>query len=404
MLLKSSRATLTSNVRVVICRSNPIDPDPRVEKIARALCSTGYTVHLLGWDRTGRLPEKTELAGPDRSIPISRLPLTAPFGHGLANLPNLLRWQWGLLRWLAHHHQEYDLIHACDFDTVLPALFCKWRWDKKVIYDIFDFYADHLRATPKLIKRLVRSVDIYAIDRADALILADDSRWQQIAGARPKRSAVIYNSPAQEFSDGTVQQSQPSQTDETLHLAYIGLLQVERGLLEMLAVLKKHPNWSLDLAGFGGDEDQILAAQQTLPNVHWHGRVPYEQALRLSQAADVLFATYDPAIPNHRFSSPNKVFEAMMLAKPIIVARDTNMDRIIEQAECGLVVPYGDISSLERALQNLQDDPRLRQRLGQNAYQAYQGTYSWTKMEERLGNLYAQVTGPAESNMAEHDD
>jgi glycosyltransferase involved in cell wall biosynthesis len=171
----------------------------------------------------------------------------------------------------------------------------------------------------------------------------------------------------------------------------------------MLAVLKNHPEWSLDLAGFGGDEDQILAAGQTLSNVRWHGRVPYDQALKLSQAADVLFATYDPAIPNHRYSSPNKVFEAMMLAKPIIVARDTNMDRIIEQSQCGLVVPYGDISGLEQALQNLQDDPTLRRRLGQNAYQAYQTTYSWEKMQQRLANLYTQVAGPAESAILNHN-
>jgi len=395
---------LQPTARIVICRSNPIDPDPRVEKIARVLRSIGYSVHLLGWDRTGQLPEWMELQGPGYSIPLSRLSIIAPFGHGLANLPNLLRWQWDLLRWLVRHREEFDLIHACDFDTVLPALFCKWRWGKKVVYDIFDFYADHLRATPKLIKQLIRSADIYAINRADALILVDDSRWQQIAGARPKLSAVIYNSPAQEYPPGSVKQPQPSHSTATLRLAYIGLLQVERGLLEMLAVLKKHPEWSLDLAGFGGDEDRILAACQSLINVRWHGRVPYDQALKLSQAADVLFATYDPAIPNHRYSSPNKVFEAMMLAKPIIVARDTNMDRIIKQAKCGLVVPYGDLSGLEQALQNLQDDPTLRRHLGQNAYQAYQTTYSWEKMQERLANLYTQVAGPAESAILNHND
>ena len=51
------------------------------------------------------------------------------------------------------------MVHACDFDTILPALMCKWLWKIKVIYDIFDFYADHLRATPNLIKRMIRAVD-----------------------------------------------------------------------------------------------------------------------------------------------------------------------------------------------------------------------------------------------------
>jgi glycosyltransferase involved in cell wall biosynthesis len=388
--------------RIVICRSNPIDPDPRVEKIARALCSSGYAVTLLGWDRSGQSWRgNAEDTGPQSkqavlnlhgiNVPITRLSIAAPFGHGLANLPNLLRWQWGLLRWLIHHRQEYDVLHACDFDTVLPALYCKKRWRKKVVYDIFDFYADHLRATPGIIKRLIRFTDLAAINRVDALILADDSRQEQISGAAPKRCAVIYNSPAQAVSPPVSY----SNSKVSLRLAYIGLLQVERGLMEMLAVLKDHPEWSLDLAGFGGDEERIHSASAPLTNVRWHGRVPYDQALGLSQAADVLFATYDPAIPNHRYSSPNKVFEAMMLGKPIIVARGTNMDRMIEQAGCGIVVPYGDIQDLEAALRSLQEDPALRQRLGENALQAYQTTYNWTEMEKRLKNLYMEIAGPA---------
>jgi glycosyltransferase involved in cell wall biosynthesis len=107
----------------------------------------------------------------------------------------------------------------------------------------------------------------------------------------------------------------------------------------------------------------------------------------------VLFATYDPAIPNHRFSSPNKVFEAMLLSKPVIVARNTNMDRIIEQAECGLVVDYGDLSQLEAALQTLEMHAALRLRLGENGRQAYETEFSWEIMQTRLAQLYAAVAG-----------
>lgn len=144
-----------------------------------------------------------------------------------------------------------------------------------------------------------------------------------------------------------------------LHLAYIGLLQVERGLLEMLEVLRRHPEWTLTLVGFGGDQEQILSLAQALPNVAWHGRIPYERAPQLSASADALFATYDPAIPNHRYSSPNKIFETMMLGKPTVVARETNMDRIIWQADCGLVVRYGDVEELEAVLSRLAEEPAL---------------------------------------------
>ncbi len=381
------------NQRLVICRSNPIAPDPRVEKEARTLSQAGYAVTLVGWDRSARLLQEDELDG----MRMIRLPIRADYASGMRNLPDLLRWQWGLLSWLRHHHQDYDLIHACDFDTILPALLCRRLYRKKVIYDIFDFYADHLRLTPDFIKQTIRAIDLRALDRADAVILVDDSRWEQIHGSRPQRSAVIYNSPedisfaAKPGLAGS--QNLVSPQASSLHIVYVGLLQVERGLFELITVLHQHPDWSLDLAGFGGDETHLVNLAEDMPNVYWHGRVSYPRAIEISSGADVLIATYDPSIPNHRYSSPNKVFEAMLLGIPVIVARDTNMDRIIEQADCGLVVPYGDVSALEAALLCLQSDRDLRRRLGENARRAYDTTYSWEIMADRLLKLYEEVLG-----------
>ena len=142
----------------------------------------------------------------------------------------------------------------------------------------------------------------------------------------------------------------------------------------------------------GGDQERILASAAGLANVNWHGRVPYERALQLSAAADALFATYDPAIPNHRYASPNKLFEAMMLGKPVLVCANTNMDGIVSAVDCGLVLPYGDILALETALAHLAADAALRHRLGENARRAYEESYSWARMQARLYALYASLS------------
>ncbi len=373
--------------RILFCRSNPLAPDPRVEKEAKALTREGYRVRALGWDRSGALPTEEVLDG----VPITRLPIRADFGKGIKNFPQLFRWQVHLLLWLFRHRNEYDIIHACDFDTILPAFMLKKLARKVVVYDIFDFYADHLRSTPVSIKKIIRAVDIWVIGRVDALILVDDARREQIVGANPRRVEVVYNSP--EDLNDLLPEEKDAKRDGSLSLAYVGLLQVERGLLELLKVIERRPDWSLHLAGFGGDQDEILAAAARLTNVRWYGRIPYDQALELSKTADVLFATYDPRIPNHRYSSPNKVFEAMMLGKPIVVARNTNMDRIIEQADCGLVVEYGDVSDLEAALVSLCEDEGLYRRLARNARNAYLSSYSWSKMEDKLIRLYQSVGG-----------
>jgi len=373
------------NVRVLICRSNAIAPDPRVDKEARTLADAGYDVVVLGWDRSAKFPPQ-ELAN---GYQIHRLQIRAGDAHGLGNFPHLMRWQWSLWRWLVAHRGEYDLIHACDFDTILPALWCRRFHGKTVVYDIFDFYTEMLRATPRVIKQWIRWVDFQAIRRADATIIADDSRREQIAGSQPHRLTVIYNC----LDDLRFPSANPSLArtpNDRLRLVYVGNLLVDRGLLILLDVLHVHPKWLLDLGGFGPDEAQIRAAAR-LPNVTWHGLLPYKRVLELSAAADVMFATYDPSIPNNRYSSPNKLFEAMMLGKPIVVAQDTNMDRIVLEWDCGVALPYGDAEALEAALLRYQKEPGWCQQQGQNSRRAFEETYNWSEMQQRLLTLYTEL-------------
>ena len=37
--------------KVVLIRSNPVSPDPPVEKTANTLIKSGYKVTVIGWDR-----------------------------------------------------------------------------------------------------------------------------------------------------------------------------------------------------------------------------------------------------------------------------------------------------------------------------------------------------------------
>lgn len=383
MAPEKSTAIQSKKTRVFLLRSNPIAPDPRVEKIARALGRNGYSVGVLGWDRSGSLPEDEKTA----EFSIHRLALREEYQKGLGNLSGMLRWQWRLLTCLIQERETFDILHACDFDTILPALYCQKFFGKRVVYDIFDFYADFLRRTPDWIKRIVAWLDRKAINAADAVILADDSRVAQIQGTHPKALAILFNSP-EDVLQSRLPDYLPSPKGE-LRVAYVGLLQVERGIFEMLDVFSRHPTWQLEIGGFGGEQSQIVERIHHLPNVTFHGRLSYDQTLAVSQRADVLFATYDPAIPNHRYSSPNKVFEAMMLSKPIITAQGTNADRIALEAGNGVVVSYGAVNELDAVCCDLANDRQKCLALGKAGRNAYEEVYSWDKMSQRLLNLYA---------------
>lgn len=371
-----------NNMRVLFLRSNPILPDPRVEKQAAALSAAGYQVNILGWDRTGKFPSSCSI----QDVNIERLQINSKYGRGLANLPQLIQWQIRLLVWLIKHRYEFDLIHACDFDTIIPAWVLKVIFNKHLIYDIFDFYADHLQSTPRVFKSIIRVLDRILINQADAVILVDDVRRAQIYPANPKKLIIVYNTP----NNIPPQKKSSYVSNGQFRIAYIGLLQYERGLLELINTVSKHSEWRLDLAGFGGDELEIIDLANAQSNIYFHGRIPYQQTLEISSRADVLVATYDPVNPNHKFASPNKLFEAMMLGKPVIVSDGTNIDQIVQDRHCGLVIPYGDTAALEEAINTLYNNLSLRHTLSKNARQAYNDKYNWGKMKARLLNLYQE--------------
>lgn len=371
--------------RILFLRSNPVAPDPRVEKEAQVLSEAGYGVRVLGWDRTAALPlEEVRPYGV-----VERIPLPAKFGSGLSNLPHLLRFQFALLSHLIRKRKEYDILHACDFDTLIPALLAKALWRKRVVYDIFDFYADMLLKVPSWLRQVIRRLDLWLMGFADAVILADESRLGQVAGGRMRRVAFIYNTPDLHGMNLPLLPSPPP----PVRIGYVGLLSNVRGIREMMDVVAANPDFFLELAGFGGDEEEIKAKAQAIPNVRFHGKVPYERGLEISASSHILFATYDPEVPNHRFSSANKLFEAMALGRPIIVAEGTGMDLLVKKYGLGYVVPYGDKRALEEAIREVGAWSKEKwERFREHATRVYAEKFSWSIQAKRLRTLYGELS------------
>jgi len=373
--------------RIFFLRSNPLEPDPRVEKEAISLTKSDFKVLAVGWDREDKFPVYEQKNFGE----IYRLKIRAGFAKGIKNIRHLLRWQFGLFSFLVKKRGSYDYIHACDFDTIIPALACKLLFRKKVVYDIFDFYADMLRSAPDFLRRFIRRIDLFLIGFADAVIIADEGRVEQIKGSKPRKLVVIYNSPSSVNLKEAPKRRDNSDSD-SLVIAYIGLLQGERGIFEMIDVVKNHPEWKLVLGGYGAEEEEIKEKIKDIKNVEFIGRVPYDKTLEIYASSDIMFATYDPRIPNHRYSSANKLFEAMMLGKPIIVAKNTSMDKIVEKYGLGFVVEYGNKKDLEEAITSIADwDKDKWELFEKHAKKVYSENFSWETMEHRLITLYESL-------------
>lgn len=372
-------------MRIVYVRSNPIDPDPRVEKQMSAAVEYGHTPIALAWNRRvdNFEVENSTLKLFNKDVQMYRFNIKADFGKGFSNIIPLLIWQIKLLRWLMKYRNSYELIHAYDFDTVLPALFMRIFFKKKYIYDICDFYIDAFNV-PRKLKFLIKKMDFYAIKKSEAIILVNESRVEQIQGSTPKKTIFIHNSPPDNIIPCKIKKiSKPT-------IFYAGVLADNRMIIETINICKRHPEWNFIIGGFGPIENYCDEISKKIENIHFLGKIPYEKVIFYTKEADVIFACYDPSVPNHKYSSPNKLYEAMLCMKPIIVCRNTGVDKIVEDENIGLICEY-DERSLEGCYARLLSDPKACQEFGRRSRQVYEDKYSWLNMKKRLGNLYSQI-------------
>ncbi|WP_081389963.1 glycosyltransferase family 4 protein [Paenibacillus odorifer] len=374
-------------------------PDPRVEKEVNSLINKGYKVKILSWDRMNdsNNTKNGEIKLGNGSVPIRWFNIKASFGGGLKTLKGLFLFQISLLFWLIKHNKEYDLVHACDFDTVLPARICTKVFKKKIVYDIFDYYIDSFQV-PKILKPLIEKIDILIMNSVDAVIITNESRLEQIKKSNPKKIVVIHNSP-EEMSREVIQglpkivsmkNKQYINKSDKIKLVYVGILSYNRFLLELLEIIQTNSRYELHIAGFGPYEANVENSSKEHENILFYGKIPYNQVLNLEEYCDVLFAVYNPSVPNHKYSSPNKLYEAMMLGKPIIVARDTGIDQLVEKFDIGKVVDY-EKGSFNKALSELAEIQKEKWDVKERSQKLFFENYSWKIMSERLSILYSDL-------------
>jgi glycosyltransferase involved in cell wall biosynthesis len=367
-------------MKVVMLRSNPIDPDVRLEKEAKTLADAGHDVTLLGWQRFGDAPVQEE----QYHYIIKRLKFRAPIEKTVIfYLP-----MWWTLAFLWLLKEDWDVVHAADLDTYIPALFATKIKRKQLVYDIFDFYADMV-PLPAFVRNCVATFDIFLMRFADAIIVVDPSRLKQIGKEGDSSISVIYNSPMDPPISSMTDMQKAQQAP--FKIFYAGVLGEGRDFETVAQAAKDIREVRVEFAGFGYYAEHLRSLSEQEPHVTFIGTIPYDEVIQKTLESDLLFALYDPDVPNNRYASPNKLFEAMMSGKPILVSDETAMAEIVREEDCGLVVPYGDIGAIKHAICTLKNDPALCKHLGENGRKAYETKYSWRIMEERLLEVYEKL-------------
>lgn len=375
--------------RVVLIRSNPVAPDPPVEKMADTLLQIGYSITILAWDRSENYKiRETIVKLQSGSVTIIKFGIEASYGSGMKSLKELTKFQMKIFKWLSENRRMYDIIHAFDFDTGFIAKICAQMYSKKFVYHILDFYVESHNMTKSRIGNLIKRLEIKVVDKSDLTIICTEKRKEQILGSCPKKLIVIHNTPQ---NNTKIDLNFALQGDEDkCRIAYVGVLGETRYILEIADYVSKNKQFEFHIGGFGYLEEKIKLYADKYENIFYYGKLPYERTLALEKQCDIMTAIYDPNVPNHKYAAPNKFYESLMLGKPIIMAKNTGFDEILKSERIGYLMEYS-LEGLAQALEYMYNHREQWNEMKKRSNLLYENCYSWEIMQQRIEKEYLEL-------------
>lgn len=384
-------------------------PDIRVEKEARALLAAGHQVIVMCVPSEGK-----PLAETWEGIKIVRLPRLPGILQRLSRWSQhfLMRsWQWEQHLDRVIRTERLEVLHVHDLPMVGSALQVAGRQGLPVVADLHENYAAMVEmffreGQGNLFFRLVAPPWRWNFQEkrwlkktAQVIVVVDEARERLVqAGLSVEKITVIENTEDESyFSAFPLDQELIAQFQADFVIAYVGGIEgPHRGLLTaveaMPTILASIPNARLLIVGAGSLKpmlEAMIAKLHLASRVTLTGHQPFQKVPTYIALSAVCLVPH-LANPHTEATIPHKLFQYMLMGKPVVVSSCRPLQRIVEATGSGLVFQAGDGASLANAVIRLKDSD-LRQKLGEAGRQAAMGHYSWRETAHKLTALYEHL-------------
>jgi glycosyltransferase involved in cell wall biosynthesis len=284
--------------------------------------------------------------------------------------------------------------HIHDPELIPVALVLKLL-GRKVVYDVHeDLPATILDRTwiwiylRRVVARLAAGLEFTSRFYVDAFVAATP----HIARRFPcGKTRIVQNFPLRNelaaFSDRTY-------SDRSPKIAYVGGMTSIRGIHELVQAIDLVDCSAVRLILVGKFEESALeyccrneSGWRRVEYLGWRARPEVAKILGSVRAGLV---TYHAAA-NHTAAQPTKLFEYMAAGIPVIASDFPLWRRIIERANCGLLVDPQDPRAIAEAIQWILDHSVEAEHMGRRGRAAIVREYSWEHESLQLLALYEEL-------------
>jgi glycosyltransferase involved in cell wall biosynthesis len=255
------------------------------------------------------------------------------------------------------------------------------------------------------VTRALGRLESFAYRRADAIVSVTDSFVPHIeARGGQGKVTVITNGVDLDFFtpvDSADELAREFGLQGKFVAAYVGTHGMAHGLDTVLRAaqrLKDEPGIAFLLAGDGAEREGLVRRRDELglTNVVMVGQQPKERMPAIWALTDVSLVLLRKA---KTFESviPSKIFEAMGMARPIVMGVRGEAQRIVEASGGGLCIEPENDAELADAVLALARDRARAAALGQSGRAYVEQNYDRRRLAARMEGVLAGVVGAARS-------
>lgn len=303
------------------------------------------------------------------------------------------RWPWLNREWAWHAHQTLDRYASSKIQnpTILIALsgsglHAGRRAKSLGGIHICDRGSSHIRTQNQLLTEEYRrygadwpGIDIRSIEKEEAEYQQAD--WISVPSQfcvdsflergipSNKLLKISYGSRLERFYP----EPNTSANREEFRVLFVGCAGPRKGFMDLLEAFKRlsHPRKRFQLIGSLSQEAKNLLARVGDENIEYLGSVP-NSALRAHYTEASVFV-----LPSVEEGLAMVVGEAMACGCPVIASTNTGASELITDGVEGFIVPIRSPEIIADRLQQLADQPELREQMGRAALERVKQLGGW---------------------------
>ena len=274
----------------------------------------------------------------------------------------------------------------------------------KLVYDVRDIWPDvgiemGSFSSGSFYAKVFGAIRDFMLRKADLTTAVSAGKVKKLCSYGPTNEVrLISNGFDRHFLENTDDPAliEKFRFGEGFTCVYVGNLGMAQGLDQLLSVAARaksaYPDVRFLLFGSGAEEEMLRAhvREKALTNVEFAGRIPNDSIFTVLDNADLTFVSLVNS--NLRDSVPTKLYEALGVGCPVLLAAEGDAAALLGESRLGLAVPPNDPDALWDAFSRLYHDlPRFK---AQKAYSrelmttVYSRQHASLLMEKELNRLF----------------